>query len=185
MALARGGPVERGTGGAYNGRHRRRHSGMDMRGHYLLLLALFAPAAAARVYQWVDPDSGNVYLSGTPPAWYRSGTAGPRVLVFDEGKLVDDTRREMSEEQAQALREEALAAEQARREAAEAQAAAAPEAQAPAPLTAGEDAEAATKAQMQALVEQYLKSVLVEKLPLLLGGPPASPATAGAEPPVP
>jgi len=39
----------------------------------------------------VSPTTGSVQLSGTPPAWYRSDVAGPRVQVFESGNLVDDT----------------------------------------------------------------------------------------------
>jgi len=157
-----------------------------MRRLYLLILALAAAPAAARVYQWVDPDSRNVYLSGSPPAWYRSGTPGPRVLVFDDGKLVDDTGLETTEDQARSLREQALAEEQRLREEAAQQAASPPPAEDAAAPAGGEQmgSDARTKAEMQALVEQYLKSVLVEKLPLLLGGaagnPPAAPPPADA-----
>lgn len=56
-----------------------------------ILLVLLASLAQAQMYQWVSPESGNTQLSGRPPAWYRSVDGGPRVLVFDKGKLVDDT----------------------------------------------------------------------------------------------
>jgi hypothetical protein len=72
----------------------------------LLALSTLLPAPAfARMYQWVDPGTGTVQLSGTPPPWYRGGPeAGPRVFVFEQGRLVDDTSRSVAEEQAQALR---------------------------------------------------------------------------------
>jgi signal transduction histidine kinase len=57
----------------------------------LALLALLAPVAEARVYQWQNPASGTVEFSGTPPAWYRSGEGGPRILVYQNGLLLDDT----------------------------------------------------------------------------------------------
>jgi hypothetical protein len=154
-----------------------------MRGLYLLLLALATGPAAARVYQWVDPDTRNVYLSGSPPAWYRTAAPGPRVLVFDNDRLVDDTGIEATEEQARDLRERALSEEALRQQqAAEAGAAEAGDGT-QTPETDAEDAgeDARTKAEMRALVEQYLKSVLVEKLPLLLGGPSA-PEGPGAAP---
>jgi hypothetical protein len=43
------------------------------------------------MYQWVSADSGLTQLSGKPPSWYRSDKIGPRVFVFENGSLVDDT----------------------------------------------------------------------------------------------
>ena len=63
------------------------------------------------MYQWEQPRSGRIQLSGHAPAWYRGVHAGPRVLVFDNGKLIDDTAVEVSEVQRQWLREQALGAE--------------------------------------------------------------------------
>ncbi|MDZ7734825.1 MAG: hypothetical protein U5P41_00710 [Gammaproteobacteria bacterium] len=57
----------------------------------IIMLVIFMQPAAARMYQWVDPVSGRTQLSGTPPAWYRSGDDAPRVFVFEKGQLVDDT----------------------------------------------------------------------------------------------
>lgn len=74
----------------------------------LLLLCQIAPAAAARMYQWQDPDTGTTQLSGTPPAWYRSNTDGPRVFVFEKGQLVDDTARKLPEDERKHLRRQAL-----------------------------------------------------------------------------
>ena len=84
----------------------------------LLLVALTAATAvqAGRMYQWIDPDTGTPYLSGTPPAWYRAGAEGPRVVVYEQGRLVDDTRWAASAERSAALRAEALAAAEAARE---------------------------------------------------------------------
>lgn len=48
-------------------------------------------SAQARMYQWINPSSGHTQLSGTPPTWYRSPQGGPRVLVFERGKAIDDT----------------------------------------------------------------------------------------------
>ncbi|MGH8507683.1 MAG: hypothetical protein ACREVH_03050 [Gammaproteobacteria bacterium] len=47
--------------------------------------------AQARMYQWINPSSGNTQFSGTPPTWYRSPLGGPRILVFESGKVIDDT----------------------------------------------------------------------------------------------
>jgi hypothetical protein len=73
-----------------------------------VLLACAMPASA-RMYQWLDPQSRTTQLSGKPPAWYRLDSAGPRVFVFDEGRLVDDTARPLAADAARALRQEAFA----------------------------------------------------------------------------
>jgi len=46
----------------------------------LLLLPLLAAASLAHadLYRWVDPESGSVKLSNTPPPWYERG-GGPGV----------------------------------------------------------------------------------------------------------
>ena len=158
-----------------------------MRWRYFILLALLAGPASARLYQWVDPETRHVYLSGSPPAWYRSGGKGPRVLVFDNGKLVDDTGREASEEEARALREQAAVQEQGRKEAltrpqqpetadtaAQGEAAAGePEAATDAGGEARNQAEAAFANYLKTLVSDYFRS----------GALPATPAPA--VPPVP
>ena len=61
------------------------------------------------MYQWRDPDTGTTHFSGNPPAWYRSGENGPRVLVFEKGKLIDDTSIRLSEEANNELRLRAIA----------------------------------------------------------------------------
>ena len=71
-------------------------------------MMLILPVADARMYQWEQPQSGRIQLSGHAPAWYRSAHAGPRVLVFDNGKLIDDTSVNVGEVQRQWLREQAL-----------------------------------------------------------------------------
>jgi hypothetical protein len=62
---------------------------------FLSLLVLLPGLGEARLYQWVDPDTGTTQLSGRPPAWYRGSTPGvaklPRVYVFENGRLIDDT----------------------------------------------------------------------------------------------
>ena len=60
------------------------------------------------MYQWVDPDSGTTQLSGMPPAWYRGDEKGPRVWVFENGQLVDDTGIAVSEAERERLRREAF-----------------------------------------------------------------------------
>ncbi|MGR8918937.1 MAG: hypothetical protein ACU85V_04910 [Gammaproteobacteria bacterium] len=74
-----------------------------------LALLLVATPATARMYQWLDPQTGRVQLSGGPPAWYRGLATGPRVLVFDDGELVDDTAITVPEAQRERLRSEAFA----------------------------------------------------------------------------
>ena len=60
------------------------------------------------MYQWIDPASGVTQLSGSPPAWYRSSETGPQVLVFENGRLIDDTRIAVSAVDRTALRAEAF-----------------------------------------------------------------------------
>jgi len=62
----------------------------------------------AQMYQWADPETGTTQLSGKPPAWYRSGEGGPRVFVFNRGKIVDDTGIKISDEQRISLRTKAF-----------------------------------------------------------------------------
>ena len=67
-----------------------------------------AESVSARMYQWVNGGSGRVQMSGEPPSWYRSGRGGPRVMVFDRGFLVDDTRIDVSIIRRLALRKDAF-----------------------------------------------------------------------------
>ena len=144
----------------------------------LLLTALAAPAQA-RMYQWIDPDTGTTQLSGKPPAWYRSGAEGPRVFVFENGRVIDDTGIALPEGETERLRQEALlqaekdraaALEkllQARRQKAAMALAEddgevvveTPVAQAPAPSAdaspGGPDAAGPTAEELRALIEQY------------------------------
>jgi len=62
----------------------------------------------ARMYQWTEPGVETTQLSGKPPAWYRSAGGGPRVFVFDNGRLIDDTAVNVSEEVRLRMREEAF-----------------------------------------------------------------------------
>ncbi len=79
-----------------------------MRFAFFLTLVLLASVADARMYQWVDPATGSVQMSGTPPTWYRSAWGGPRVQVFDRGNVVDDTSIALTDDQNQAMRDEAF-----------------------------------------------------------------------------
>ncbi len=60
------------------------------------------------MYQWIQPHTGTVQLAGAPPPWYRSGQAGPRVVVFEHGRLVDDTQIAVPEERRMELRRQAF-----------------------------------------------------------------------------
>lgn len=56
-----------------------------------VLCVLDSGALAARMYQWTDPQTGSLQLSGHPPPWFRSSETGPRVRVFERGIIIDDT----------------------------------------------------------------------------------------------
>lgn len=73
-----------------------------------LAIPLLAAPAEGRMYRWTSPESGRTQLSGQPPAWYRSGPAGPRVLVFENGWLIDDTAVSVSQAQGETLRKQAF-----------------------------------------------------------------------------
>ena len=60
------------------------------------------------MYQWVDPETGTTQLSGTPPHWYRNGAPGPRVYVFDGGRVIDNTEIKVSGTEEVRLRHEAV-----------------------------------------------------------------------------
>lgn len=79
-----------------------------MRAIFFLFIFLLAFAAEARMYQWVEPDVETTQLSGKPPAWYRSTAGGPRVFVFENGRLIDDTAVQVSDDVRQRMREEAF-----------------------------------------------------------------------------
>jgi hypothetical protein len=75
----------------------------------LLMLSFTAHGADSRLYQWTNPVSGTTQMSGKPPAWYRSqDETGPRVFVFESGKLIDDTSIAVAEEQRAELRSTAF-----------------------------------------------------------------------------
>ncbi|MEJ2760850.1 MAG: hypothetical protein P8126_04760 [Gammaproteobacteria bacterium] len=60
------------------------------------------------MYQWVDPATGITQLSGKPPPWYRSGEGGPRVFVFEHGRVIDDTGIKVPASEREQLRRQAL-----------------------------------------------------------------------------
>jgi hypothetical protein len=74
----------------------------------VLFLSVIAISAEARMYQWIEPEVGTTQLSGKPPAWYRSDKGGPRVFVFDNGRLIDDTAIEVSDDIRRRMRQEAF-----------------------------------------------------------------------------
>lgn len=83
----------------------------------MLLFVGMSLASQARMYQWVNPGTRGVQLSGIPPAWYRSEAGGPRVRVFEQGNLIDDTAIALPASQREDLREAAFAELQRRQEA--------------------------------------------------------------------
>jgi len=74
----------------------------------IVFLLLSSVNAFARMYQWTEQSTGTTQLSGKPPAWYRSVADGPRVFVFDKGRLIDDTAVQVSEEVRQRMRQRAF-----------------------------------------------------------------------------
>ncbi|MGQ0659102.1 MAG: hypothetical protein ACT4NU_13625 [Chromatiales bacterium] len=74
---------------------------------------LAALPVQARMYQWVNPHTGRTQISGKPPAWYRGEQPGPRVFVFENGRLIDDTAKPLSEEERTAARDAAFASSRA------------------------------------------------------------------------
>lgn len=74
----------------------------------LAIVLLFSEGVYARMYQWTEADTGSTQLSGKPPMWYRSASSGPRVFVFDNGRLIDDTGIEVDDEVRQQLRQRAF-----------------------------------------------------------------------------
>lgn len=74
-----------------------------------LALLLASLPAQARMYQWTDPETGTTQLSGKPPAWYRGTDSGPRVIVFEKGRVIDDTSINISDSSREELRRQALA----------------------------------------------------------------------------
>ncbi len=63
---------------------------------FAVCLLASGAAVAERMYQWLDPATGTMQLAGAPPAWYVNGAAGPRVRVFENGRVIEDTARQTS-----------------------------------------------------------------------------------------
>lgn len=65
-----------------------------------------------RLYQWNDARTGTTQLSGRAPAWYRKAGVDPitqpRVLVFENGTLIDDSHRRLPDDAQAVLREQAF-----------------------------------------------------------------------------
>jgi hypothetical protein len=142
------------------------------------LLCALPGVAAARMYQWVDAQTGTVQLSGAPPAWYRGAQPGPRVFVFENGQLIDDTARAMTAPDAAALRATAFGTPPP---AAPALTAPIFEAPTPAPAEAeappaAEDSTSAQIAEFKALLEAYDRAQSAAALDALEQG--AAPASA-------
>ncbi len=74
----------------------------------LIVLLSYSASISARMYQWIDPESGTTQLSGKPPMWYRSAQSGPRVFVFENSKVIDDTGIEVSDLESGRLRQRAF-----------------------------------------------------------------------------
>ena len=75
----------------------------------IFLFLLLSLPVEARMYQWLDPDSGTTQLSGKPPYWYRSTETGPRVFVFENGRIIDDTAVLLTDEHRNKMRQKAFA----------------------------------------------------------------------------
>jgi len=69
------------------------------------------------MYQWVSQSTGAAQLAGEPPSWYRAEQGGPRVRVFENGNLVDDTAIALPRSQREALRTAAFQEAEQRRSA--------------------------------------------------------------------
>ena len=76
----------------------------------LVLLIALSQTVSARMYQWVETDTGTTQFSGKPPVWYRAdSSSGPRVFVFENGRLIDDSGIDVDENVRQQLRRKAFA----------------------------------------------------------------------------
>ena len=73
----------------------------------LLVLLMLPTIIEARMYQWTDSETGTTQLSGKPPGWYRTQQPGPRIFVFENGKIIDDTGIKVSKEHQELLRQRA------------------------------------------------------------------------------
>lgn len=83
-------------------------TGKNMYKYLLIFLLTISGVVYARMYQWVDPDSGSTQLSGKPPVWYRSKQPGPRVFVFERNRIIDDTGIAVSDSERKRLRQQAF-----------------------------------------------------------------------------
>ena len=84
----------------------------------IIFLSIASSQVCARMYQWNDPNTGTTQFSGKPPVWYRSVDGGPRVFVFDNGRVIDDTSISVSDAERERLRQQAFIKAEQDREAA-------------------------------------------------------------------
>jgi hypothetical protein len=82
----------------------------------LSILVFTILSAHARMYQWIDPASKITQFSGKPPVWYRSAKGGPRVIVFENNRIIDDTNIRVSDVEQQRLRRQAFVEAESDRE---------------------------------------------------------------------
>jgi hypothetical protein len=102
-------PAHNPPGYSRNGVSRMKSRALSL---FILAAVVIVPLpASARMYQWVDLGTGTTQWSGRPPAWYRGSQRGPRVLVFDGGRLIDDTARRVPDAERDVLRTQAFAPE--------------------------------------------------------------------------
>ena len=80
------------------------------------VISLTIFSANARMYQWVDPATKITQFSGKPPVWYRSDTGGPRIIVFENNRVIDDTNIKVSDIEQQRLRHDAFVLSESNRE---------------------------------------------------------------------
>ena len=73
----------------------------------VFVLLMLPTMLEARMYQWTDSDTGTTQLSGKPPGWYRTQHPGPRIFVFENGRIIDDTGIKVSKEHQELLRQRA------------------------------------------------------------------------------
>ena len=85
---------------------------------FFFILILMTTNVEARMYQWIEESAGTTQLSGKPPTWYRNVAGGPRVFVFDNGRLIDDTAVQVSDEVRQRMRQQAFILAEEERQAA-------------------------------------------------------------------
>ena len=86
-----------------------------------LAVMIWAGAAAADLYRWVDPESGSVKFSSYPPPWYGDKAKqrrAPRVVLIPAGRdaTAKPDARDVSLQDAAIRAEERKALEKAAKE---------------------------------------------------------------------